>query len=449
MTGPTAPLLDQVPHDPWYRARVAAIAGCAVGYLWWSRVHGLVTDRISAVCAVAIFLLCAFVGKPWHRWAQVLAGVAAYAAMWFVFENTRGAADHLGMPYQMVAARNADRVLFLGLQPTEWLQRAWYDPASVRLHDEVLSLVYYSHFVVPVMAIAAAWTIGHTTWVRFMRRFASVVLAACVLFVVLPTVPPWMASDPRFGWGVGERLDRHVRRGVVELGFTGFVHDWGVALDWSNVVAAMPSLHAGFSLFVVVFFGRFVRRTWLRRALYAYPAAMAVALVYFAEHWVVDVVAGWGLVAASFAVWARLERRWRVRAVHDALAADPMLAALLGDPALVVSRASRSPRAVLLGSDLVHALADPDHAGHDEAIRRYEPLLARYLADEIRLVARADHLASLPRHARVGVLAPVHAAVVAPQYRRQAGRLDLPGVSDDERLTLVTARRERATEVVA
>lgn len=448
MSDPATPLLAQVPDDPWFRVRTAAIATCALGFLWWSRVEGLVTDRISAVCAVAIFVTCAFVGKPWHRWAQVLSGVAMYAAMWFVFEETRGAADHVGMPYQMAAVRNADRVLFLGARPTEWLQRVWYDPGTVQLHDEVLSLVYYSHFVVPVMAIGAAWALGHTTWVRFMRRFASIVLVACLMFVLLPTVPPWMASDPRFGWGVGEPLVRHVRRGVLELGFTGFVHDWGVARDWSNVVAAMPSLHAAFSLFVVVFYGPFVRRTWWRRALYAYPLTMAVALVYFAEHWVVDIVAGWGLVAASFAVWARLERRWRAQATADALAAEPALVPLVGDIATIEARSSRRPPVVVLGPDLLHALADPDAADHVRALDRYAPLLADSVADRVRLLARADHLAVLPRHVRAGVLAPVHAAVVAGQYRRQADRWRPDGIGDDERLTLVTARRERAVALV-
>ncbi len=101
-TSPTARTVLFVDDDVTFRSRLVRAFTCAgagqCGYCLPGialhahgvphRVQGLVTDRISAVCAVAIFLLCAFVGKPWHRWAQVLAGVAAYAAMWFVFENT-------------------------------------------------------------------------------------------------------------------------------------------------------------------------------------------------------------------------------------------------------------------------------------------------------------------------------------------------------------------------
>jgi len=54
----------------------------------------------------------------------------------------------------------------------------------------------------------------------------------------------------------------------------------------------MPSLHAGQTLLISLFF--FVRlRTRLRWLLWLYPLAMAFALVYSGEHYVVDIVAGW------------------------------------------------------------------------------------------------------------------------------------------------------------
>ena len=37
-------------------------------------------------------------------------------------------------------------------------------------------------------------------------------------------------------------------------------------------------------------------------------------LVYLAEHYVIDVLAGWAVVGASFWIWARLERWWAARA---------------------------------------------------------------------------------------------------------------------------------------
>lgn len=436
-------MLARVPHDPWFRVRIVAMTGIALTYLWWLRFEGLITDRISAAVAVGVFLVAAFVGKPWFRWLQVLAGAALYAGMWFAYESTRGAADQLGMPYQMAAFRNTDRVLFLGVHPTEWLQQHWYTPGEVGLHDQVLSLVYYSHFVVPVVALAAVWAAGHVRWVRYMRRFATVVVTACIVFVLLPTVPPWMASDPRFGWGVGEPLVRHVRSGILDLGFTGFAHDWGVGLDWSNVVAAMPSLHAAFSLFVVAYVRPMLRRRWLRVAVFAYPLAMGLALVYFAEHWVIDVLAGWALTAGSFAAWARIERGRRRRDVD--LARRAGVAPVVGSS----GRSERDPAVVFVDRSLLHAIVDDTSPDHERATAQYATLLGRYLADEIRLVARRDHLRSVDPAARNTLLATVAAVHVEAQYHRQAARLRLPNCTPDDVLTLVTARRERAVEVAS
>jgi len=443
--------LAGVPHDPWQPVRLAAMAGVAVTYLWWSRTQGLVTDRISATVAVGVFVVAAFVGHPWRRWGQVAVDAVAYALLWFAYESSRGIADGLGMPLQLHAMRSADGLLFLGTQPTEWTQQAWLEPGVIHWYDLLLSFVYYTHFVVPVIAVAAVWAVSRTMWLRYLRRLATVIGVACMTFVVLPTVPPWMASDERFGFGVGERLIRHTRRGIVELGFGGFAHDWGVALDWSNAVAAMPSLHAAFSLFVVVFVAPLVPRR-VRVLLWAYPITMAVALVYFAEHWVIDVLAGWLLVAASFAVWARIEARWRRRDVDTATAALPALGTLASPTGR--TDAVRDPIVVALDQSYLSAIVDTAVPGHDAALAHYRGLLERHLADRIRLVARADHLATSDVGPHRGLLAPVAAVHVAGQYRRQAARRQRDhrvatgaDASPPDALTLVTARRAGAREL--
>jgi hypothetical protein len=72
----------------------------------------------------------------------------------------------------------------------------------------------------------------------------------------------------------------------------------------------MPSLHAAFSLFLTVFFFPRVARRW-RPLLFAYPLAMMVTVLYCAEHYLVDVLAGWTYVLATFALVGAVERWWR------------------------------------------------------------------------------------------------------------------------------------------
>ena len=44
-----------------------------------------------------------------------------------------------------------------------------------------------------------------------------------------------------------------------------------------------------------------------------FPAAMALCLVYFGEHWVIDVILGWLYVGAAFWLAARWENRRTLR----------------------------------------------------------------------------------------------------------------------------------------
>src|SRR5690606_21320268 len=76
-----------------------------------------------------------------------------------------------------------------------------------------------------------------------------------------------------------------------------------------NDVAALPSLHAGFALLVSVALWRVVRSRLLRVPLALFPVAMGLSLVYSGEHYVVDVVLGWALVAASVAALQLWDQR--------------------------------------------------------------------------------------------------------------------------------------------
>ena len=300
-----------VPHDPFFPVRVVAMSVYGVAYIWWFRERGLIIDRISVAISVGIFLICAFIGKPWRRWMQLGIDAVLYAGMWFVYEMTRGGADKLGFPYQVESVRNIDRALFFGTDPNVWMQKHFYDPNQVHWYDHVASSIYYTHFVFPVIALAVLWATSRVQWVRFMKRFATVLAIACAMFVIAPTVPPWMASSRKYPYHLFDPLARHTARGFYDLGFNGFVKGWQRALDWGNAVAAMPSLHTAFALFVPAFFLPMIRPIWLKALVLLFPVAMISSLVYFGEHWVIDGIVGALVVGFSFLLWNRIERRQR------------------------------------------------------------------------------------------------------------------------------------------
>ena len=75
-----------------------------------------------------------------------------------------------------------------------------------------------------------------------------------------------------------------------------------------NDVAAIPSLHAAYTLLVVLFFWSRVP-LWARLLLLLYPLAMGFTLVYTGEHYIFDVALGWVYAVAVYSAVMAFERR--------------------------------------------------------------------------------------------------------------------------------------------
>ncbi len=307
--------LEQPVHRfAWARLRPVLIGTYLVAYVGWFFAVGMIIDRISVLISIAVFLVIGSVGRPASDWMRMLRDLALIVAMWIAYDESRGVADRLGFPIQVESVRNLDRWLFFGTDPTVWLQRNFLGPrGDVRWYDVGASMVYYSHFIVIPVVTVVLWFVSRQQWVRFMRRFATVLFVSCAMFVVVPTAPPWMAAggENRLGLELDALppLRRPTGNGWRHIGLDGFVNSWDHGRDWANEVAAMPSLHAAFALFVVAFFLPWITDRRIRIALFLYPAVMALSLTYFAEHYVVDALVAWLVVGGAFWVWHRVEAR--------------------------------------------------------------------------------------------------------------------------------------------
>ena len=207
-----------VPIDylAWLR-RTTLTAFCIYAIIW-TRDNGILWDRVGIARAVAIFLVCAFIGRPARQWGTLAIDLLLYCAMWFAYETTRGAADGkiLGIkfPLQVQAPRNIDRALFFGNDPNTVLQDHFWK-ATVQWWDKVASLTYFTHFIFVPIVMGALWATSHRQWARFMKRFATVIGVACLMFIVFPTAPPWMAAKD---YHLLPPLARSAGRGFIAVG---------------------------------------------------------------------------------------------------------------------------------------------------------------------------------------------------------------------------------------
>ena len=202
------------------------------------------------------------------------------------------------------AAIDGDRLLFAGHMPTVWLQRhLWHGAAHVRWYDYACWGVYMTYFFATFVVAVALWVVAHDRFRRFIAAFAALSVTGLATYVLFPAAPPWFAAQ-HGSLPAAPRLT-----GIVWLHTSGSFSDViKHGQGFADQVAAMPSLHAAFTLLITLVLWRSAR-WWWRIPLALYPLAMAFTLVYFAEHYVSDILAGWAYALVCFLAVERFAKR--------------------------------------------------------------------------------------------------------------------------------------------
>ena len=319
-------------------ARRAAVVTWALVVVYRTLTGGLAFNRELLLVYIATGLIAASIGRG-RKVLMVVRDWLPFAMVLLLYDLSRGAATMVGTPTLWQLQPQVDRWLFFGAMPTVWLQERLKMPQPP-WWEVIISTVYMSFFVVPYLVAGLLWLRNRDDWKAFVRRFVSLSFAALVVYVLLPAAPPWAAarctaadvatgpSNPKCMFRFPARVpdggllgamhmsqpgaNRFVERistrgwGTLHLQSAGVLIDSGQASV--NLVAAIPSLHAALSAMVVVFLWRRIHWRW-RPFLVAYVLTMAFALVYSAEHYVVDILLGWVLAGIVLIVIGRLESR--------------------------------------------------------------------------------------------------------------------------------------------
>jgi hypothetical protein len=319
-------------------ARRTAIAVWAVVVVYRTVTTGFAFNRELLLLYICTGLLAASIGQG-RRMLYVIRDWLPFALVLVAYDLSRGAATLIGRPTLWHWQVDMDRWMFFGTVPTVWLQERLKMPYPP-WWEIAISTVYMSFFILPYVVAAVLWLRDRDEWKAFVRLFVGLSLAALVVYVLLPAAPPWAAArctpaDIDAGPSGPTCMFRSAR-GVPDGGLLGAMqspHDgangwveriigrgWGklnlhsasALIDQGqasvNLVAAIPSLHAGLTAAVAAFLWTRVGRRW-RPLLVAYVLVMAFALVYTAEHYVVDILLGWVLAAAVLTIINRYDSR--------------------------------------------------------------------------------------------------------------------------------------------
>jgi membrane-associated phospholipid phosphatase len=193
------------------------------------------------------------------------------------------------------AFRNAEQIIDwqqrLGIYHERTIQQ-WFLPYEWFI--VFWNLFYGSiHFGAPVLTLIALYHFDPGRYVRWRNTFLLTLPLATLGFWLYPLMPPrWL--PPRFGF-VDTRLE-----------FFTIGKPIPHAEEGGNPFAAMPSLHMVWSTMVVFALWPLVRPWWGRALLASYPVLMLFSIVVTANHFFLDAVGAWVVLAVAYAL-----ARWR------------------------------------------------------------------------------------------------------------------------------------------
>jgi membrane-associated phospholipid phosphatase len=250
---------------------------------------------------VPVLLLVALVGRRFRTfiqdWIVFLASVVLLDAIrGFIFATIVVGKRTVHWEYVV----RWEEALFgwpaLGLPIQRWAEAtgasAWLTPLAVPIHA--------SHFAFFLLFGLALWAYDRRAHARWVFVMLVMMAAGLACYALVPTAPPWMASAqrriPYLAYIAGQAYNAKIP--TLQTIFA------------TNPVAAMPSLHIAFPTVCALAAWRAWR--WRGALAWIYVALMAFALMYLAEHYAVDILAGWllGMTAWALAVRAMPVQRW-------------------------------------------------------------------------------------------------------------------------------------------
>jgi hypothetical protein len=200
-----------------------------------------------------------------------------------------------------------DLALFGGHEPVSTLQGWLYTPNDPQWWDYLALVVYSMHFALPCLFGFLLWMTRKERFWQFTLTFCLMTYSAFAFFLFYPAAPPWLANS----WGVVSGIGWPAGSVTASIGYAP-IRELNTVSIWQNAsphpVAAMPSLHAGFPWLVLLFSVRYYR--WKGLLVLPYNVALWFSVVYLANHWVVDLLAGMAWATLAFVIvdwgWRRL-----------------------------------------------------------------------------------------------------------------------------------------------
>jgi hypothetical protein len=160
-----------------------------------------------------------------------------------------------------------------------------------------------AHYVVTLAVLVWLLLRRPAAYVPARRALVLATFVALLAYLALPTAPPRLLD----GWT--DLMALHA-----DVGWWGEAASAPQGMGWlTNQLAAFPSMHAGWALWVALAVQSATRSRAAVALGWAHAVVTAVVVVGTANHWLLDVAAGWAVVGVAW---------WLVRVTRSRSAPD-------------------------------------------------------------------------------------------------------------------------------
>jgi membrane-associated phospholipid phosphatase len=238
-------------------------------------VSGVMIWRGISVSPDYLLLILVPVALLSGRFLGFLRDWVPFIALFLGYEAVRGIAPKSGIKPHYEIVIQADRDLFGGTDPSQWIQAHL---GSLHWLAVACTVVYFCHFIIPITVGMVLWLVDRVQFLRYTVALLAMSFAGFIVFVLVPVAPPWLANH------------HHLLPGVHSLiSLPSSVSPYYKALD-PDAAAAFPSLHAAYPLLAALALWPVTRRGATLG--FAWCAAVFFSVVYLGQHYVTDVIGG-------------------------------------------------------------------------------------------------------------------------------------------------------------
>jgi hypothetical protein len=201
------------------------------------------------------------------------------------YEYLRGLAGLEDEGIHFFGQINADLFLFRGNLPPIFLQQLLYNPNHLQWYDFLFTIVYFIHFVIPLVFAYILWILNREKFKEFITGLSILSYAGWITYLLYPSAPPWLASNLGYIPHITKIMDFTVKA------FPESIHLPTAYQNFNpNQVAAIPSLHAAYPFLIFLFGYRFFGKKMLPMLLYT--GIVWLAIIYLGEHYFSDCLIG-------------------------------------------------------------------------------------------------------------------------------------------------------------